>query len=112
MRSHSGSLQAQSRFTWSGRREAQPPLLLLLRIQGKMSATVAVGTFLSKEQIWGWVAMRRMLVVWSEGIAVPRALDGPCSKPGGPPVITSLGEGSQCQPHRMGTGTGSSLSGV
>lgn len=43
---------------------------------------------------------------------MPRALDGLCSKPGGPRVITSLGEGSPCQPHRMGTGTGGSLPGV
>lgn len=53
MRSHTGSsLQAQSRFTWSGRMEAQSPLLPL-RIQDKISATVAIETFLSKEHIWG-----------------------------------------------------------
>lgn len=44
----------QSRFTWSGRREAQPLLLLHLRTHNKISATAAMETFLSKEQIWGW----------------------------------------------------------
>lgn len=53
MRSHSGSSrQAQSRFIWSRRMEAQSPLLSL-RIQDKISATVATETFLGKEQIWG-----------------------------------------------------------